>query len=52
MIAFLSLIVCVIGLIIYLATNGKLSDVGRIMFGAGLLAFLLGSAEKMVTLLR
>lgn len=36
-----SLIVCIIGLIVYLAFNNKASEAGRIMFAFGLLAFLL-----------
>jgi Na+/phosphate symporter len=42
MVAYLSLIVCVIGLVLYfVATNPKASEAGRIAFAFGLLAFLL-----------
>lgn len=39
----LSLLICVLGLIIYMATktNAELKEVGRIMFAFGLLAFLM-----------
>ena len=41
----LQLIIAVVGLLMYaLCANPKLSEVGRIMFWTGLLAFLLGSA--------
>lgn len=36
----LAVIVCIAGLIFYLATDGKPSDMGRIMFAIGL-AFVL-----------
>ncbi len=39
----LSIIIAVVGLLMYaLCANPKLSEVGRIMFWTGLLAFLLG----------
>jgi hypothetical protein len=39
----IAIIVAVVGLIMYvLATNPKITEVGRIMFWTGLLAFLLG----------
>lgn len=39
---YLSAIVCVVGLLIYaLSNNPKLPEIGRIMFGVGLLAWLL-----------
>lgn len=38
----LALIICVIGLVLYLVTlPPKVTEVGRICFGVGLLAFLL-----------
>jgi len=43
MFQYLSLIVCLIGLVVYLITNPqrpKVSEVGKIMFGVGLLIFL------------
>lgn len=40
------LIVCLIGLVIYIiAGNPKVSEVGRIMLWTGLLAFLLGGVS-------
>lgn len=43
MIIYLSLLVAVVGLLMYaLSANPKLSEAGRIMFFCGLLAFLLG----------
>lgn len=48
MIIYLSLLICIIGLILYfVATNPKVIDIGRIMFAAGLLAFLLSAKEAM-----
>ncbi len=45
MIIYLNLLVAVIGLLMYaLSANGKLVEIGRIMFFCGLLAFLLGDA--------
>ncbi len=42
MIIALSLLICVIGALTYaLASNGKLAELGRLAFAAGLLAFLL-----------
>lgn len=44
MIILLSVLVCVIGLVIYIGAkpeNPKLAEVGRLMFFTGLLAFLL-----------
>lgn len=39
---YLPLLVAVIGVLIYaLCTNPKLAEIGRLMFGCGLLAFLL-----------
>jgi hypothetical protein len=41
----IALIIAVIGLLMYaLAANGKVVEIGRIMFWTGLLAFLLGGA--------
>ena len=45
MIIYLSLLVAVIGLLMYaLCINGKLQEIGRIMFFCGLFCFLLGDA--------
>jgi len=42
MLIYLSLAVALIGVLMYaLCVNPKLSEIGRIMFGFGLLAFLL-----------
>jgi Na+/phosphate symporter len=44
-----SLLVLVIGLLMYaLATNPKVSEIGRIMFAFGLLAFLLHGAPVLL----
>ena len=52
MVVFLSLLICVIGLLVYaLATNGKVVEMGRIAFAFGLLAFLL-QADKLIALVR
>ena len=42
MIIYLSLLVCLIGLLAYaLSANPKVAELGRLSFGVGLLAFLL-----------
>lgn len=42
MIIAISLLVALVGVLMYaLSTNGKLVEIGRIMFWTGLLAFLL-----------
>jgi hypothetical protein len=46
MIIYLSLLISVIGLLMYaLCVNPKLAEVGRMMFWVGLLAFLLTDAS-------
>jgi len=46
MIIYLSLLVALVGVLMYaLAANPKLVEIGRIAFGAGLLAFLLCACE-------
>lgn len=51
MIIYLSLLICVIGLLMYaLCVNPKLIEIGRIMFWVGLLAFLLTGVGPMVSL--
>jgi hypothetical protein len=53
MIAYLSVIVAILGLILYLATSKpKPSEIGRILFFTGLLAFLLAVGEATVSLLK
>jgi Na+/phosphate symporter len=49
MIIYLSLLVAIVGVLMYaLAANPKLSEIGRLAFFAGLLAFLLESLPRMV----
>lgn len=51
MIVGLSLLVCIIGLLVYvLSGNPKVSEMGRIAFAMGLLAFLL-QVREVVSLL-
>ena len=46
MIIYFSLLVALAGVLMYaLSANGKLVEIGRIMFFAGLLAFLLAAGE-------
>ena len=46
---YLSLLVALVGVLLYaLATNGKVVEIGKISFFAGLLAFLLQIAPKVV----
>lgn len=53
MIVYLSLLVAVVGCLVYaLAANPKLVELGRIAFGCGLLAFLITSVPRLVGLLR
>ena len=52
MIIYFPLLVALIGVLMYaLCVNGKLSEIGRIMFWTGLLAFLLTLPGHAVTLL-
>jgi len=42
MLIYLSLLVALVGVLVYvLANNGKVVELGRLMFAAGLFAFLL-----------
>jgi hypothetical protein len=57
MIIYLSLLVAVIGLLIYSLrpnpdTNPKMAEIGRIMFWVGLLAFLLTDSQLLTVLRR
>jgi Na+/phosphate symporter len=53
MIIYLSLFVCIVGLILYLAAaNPKPMEVGRLMFGCGLLVFLFETGMKIFPFLR
>ncbi len=50
---YLSLLVCLVGLLMYaLSANPKLQEIGRISYFAGLLAFLLQVAPVWKTLIR
>ena len=50
---FLSLIVAILGLVVYfVATNPKVAEVGRICFWTGTLAFLLANGGAVVGLFR
>lgn len=52
MIIYFSLLVCVIGLLMYaLCTNPKLAEIGRLAYFAGLLAFLLNSVGPLLNVL-
>ncbi len=50
---YLSLLVMLIGALAYgLATNAKVGELGRLSFFAGLLAFLMGSAGKIFSVIQ
>ena len=50
MIVYLPLLIALIGVLMYaLCTNGKLVEIGRIMFWTGLLAFLIAAPGHLVT---
>jgi Na+/phosphate symporter len=50
---YLSLLVALVGVLVYaLASNGKVVEIGRMAFFAGLLAFLLQIAPQTVGALR
>lgn len=52
MIIVLPLLIALIGVLMYaFSTNAKVSEVGRIMFFCGLLAFLLRGAGEVIALL-
>jgi Na+/phosphate symporter len=49
MIVYLSLLVALIGLVVYaISTNPKAAEIGRLMFACGLLAFLLTTVPHLV----
>jgi Na+/phosphate symporter len=52
MLIWLSLLISLIGLVLYVASNTKLAEIGRIMFFAGLMAFLLGYHGQSITVLK
>lgn len=48
-IAVIPLLVAIIGLLLYLlAANAKVAEVGRLMFGCGLLALMFASARESI----
>ena len=52
MVIYFPLLVALIGVLMYaLCTNGKLTEIGRILFWTGALAFLL-DAHQLTTLIR
>jgi len=51
LIASLPLIAVVVGLLMFSLCSGKLSEVGKLTFFAGILALLLASASKTLLLL-
>jgi Na+/phosphate symporter len=53
MIIYLSLFICLVGLILYLATEKpKPSEIGRLMFGCGLFVFLFETGMKVFPFLK
>ena len=53
MIIYVKLLVALVGVLMYaLSANGKLVEIGRIMFWTGLLAFLLALSTTSVAVLR
>ena len=53
MLIYASLLVALIGLLMHaLSANSKLSDIGLVAFGCGLLAFLLRVTEAAISVLR
>lgn len=52
--AYLSVVVCVIGVIIFFAVknNAELKRVGELMFFSGLLAFLIVNGSALITPLK
>jgi hypothetical protein len=53
MLVYLSLLVAIVGLVVYaISVNPKGAEIGRITYFAGLLAFLLTGAAHLVNVLR
>lgn len=53
MTAYLSLIIALIGLVIYaVSVNPKLAEIGRLMFGSGLFVFLLHTGTDWIGVLK
>jgi energy-converting hydrogenase Eha subunit A len=50
-IVLLPILVAIIGALVYALASGKASELGRIAFFCGLLAFLMTSSQQVVTLL-
>jgi hypothetical protein len=50
--AYVSVIIALVGLVVYILTGGKASELGRLSFFAGLLAFLMGVARESVHLFK
>lgn len=49
---YFSLLVALIGVLMYaLSKNGEVKEIGRIMFGCGLLAFLLTGIEHVLSVI-
>lgn len=52
MIIYLELLVALIGLVMYLiAKDGKVQEIGRIMFFSGLFAFMLNGGAALISVL-
>jgi hypothetical protein len=52
MVIYASLLVALVGALVYaLSASGKMAELGRLAFGCGLLAFLLGAAGGTLHLL-
>jgi hypothetical protein len=49
---YLSLLVALIGVVVYAVMEGKPSEIGRVCFWTGLLAFLLQAAPHTVSAIR
>lgn len=53
MLIYISLLVCIIGVLAYaLAANPKISEIGRLAYFAGLLVFLLQAVPHLVGVLK
>lgn len=53
MVVYLSLLVAIVGLVVYgIAQNPKAQEVGRICFAFGLLAFLLTAVPHLVSVFK
>jgi len=53
MVVFLSLLIAIIGLLVYfVSSKPKVAELGRIAYAMGLLAFLLQVSEKIVSVFR